>query len=95
MSRTARAVEIDTRGERDSGLYEGTAAEFNRIIAEARDVAIDVEGAVNREEIAKTEPRQGLEQEGAALRVARPHLFELIGPLESRLRRSAKCRAAR
>ena len=85
MACAAHAIEIHARRERDACLGERAPAEFNRIIGETRHIAIDVEGAVDWRELAKAEPRQGLEEEGAALRIARAHRFELFFRLEGRL----------
>ena len=76
------------------------AAEVHAVVGETADVGIDVEGAVDGKELAEPHPRQPVQQQRPARRVAGLHRLQFLGRVEGGDRgplrefRAARCRGS-
>src|SRR5262245_26032956 len=60
---TALAIEIDAGCRCDSGLAEHATAELDTVVGEARDIRVDVEGAIRGNQLVESRARQVIQQE--------------------------------
>src|SRR5258707_12298814 len=60
-------IEIDARGGRDVGLFQHPAGELETVGGEVRDIGIEIERAVRRQEFCQTGLRQAVNQYAAVL----------------------------
>src|SRR5215831_7626976 len=80
-------IEIEPRRRRHMRLCQHALGELETVVAEARHVGIEIEGAVDREDFIEARFRQALEQNAAILLVAVLHRLHLRPSVERRLGR--------
>ena len=89
-------VEIRARRRRHAGLGQHAPGELDRIVGEAADRGIDVEGAVDRQVLVEADRRQPLQQQAAVGGIAVADAVEfLASPRRRRSPPAARCPAPR
>src|SRR6478736_7230144 len=74
-------IEIDARRRRHMRLLQHAAGKFETIGGEIRDIGIEVEGAIRRQELGEAGLRQSLDQDAAVLLIAALDRFHLFASL--------------
>src|SRR6266508_189892 len=83
-------IEIDARRRRHMRLRQHALGEFEAVVAEARDVGIEIEGAIDGEKLVESGFRQAVEQNATILLVTVLHRFHLRAAVESGLGRDLR-----
>src|SRR6185437_14566778 len=60
-------IEIDAGRRRDTGLVEHAFCKIEAVVGEARDIGVEIEGAVDRQELVEAGARQAFGQDAAVL----------------------------
>src|SRR6187399_2721456 len=74
-------IEIDARGCRYMRLLQHAAGKFETVGGEIRDIGIEVEGAVRRQELGEAGLGQSLDQDAAVFLIAALDRFHLFASL--------------
>src|SRR4030095_10277223 len=77
-------IEIDARCRRHMRLLPHAAGQFETVSGKIRNIGVEVEGAVRRQELGEASLRQSLDQDAAVLLIAALDRLHLLAAFEGR-----------